>query len=257
MTSQKRTLAPPAQFALPFRHPVRADLPFIERDSDEVQAPDRDPRDVFNGRLLTGLTIVSPYDIPKIEPCVLIPERLVSFSEAVRKNKEFDPTAWVHFYEDDYRFEHLWKTPEKHLARLRGFAGVISPDFSLYRNMPEAQKISNTYRNQLLGAWLQRNGIKVIANVRLSGTASVPYALAGTPRHSTLALGLHGCTKDLTNRAHVFEEVRLICDLCEPSALVVYGSDSYGVLDHPLSLDIPIHVFAPDHRSRSTDRRAA
>lgn len=191
------------------------------------------------------------------EPCGAVPERLIAFSEAVRRNTVPDPTAWVHFYEDDYRFERLWKTPEKFLDQLRQFAGVISPDFSLYRNMPTAQKIHNTFRNQLLGAWFQAKGIQVIANVRVSGIESIPYSLAGTPRQSTLALGLHGCTKDPTNRVHVIEEVRLICDLCEPTSLLIYGSSLYGVLDHAQALDIPIHVFAPDQRSRSKHREAA
>ena len=257
MTSVRRTLTPPTQTVIPLPHELTAEVTYSERDADTHAPTNRDLRDVFNGRLLTGLTIVRPYDIPKIQPSTLVPGQLIVFSEAVRKNKQPDPTAWVHFYEDDYRFERLWKTPEKFLDQLRGFAGVISPDFSLYRNIPKAQKIHNTFRNQLLGAWLQTNGIPVIANVRVSGRESIPYSLAGTPRHSALALGLHGCTKNVANRINVMEEIRLICDLCEPTSLVVYGSAQYGILDHALSLGIPIHVFAPDHRKRSKHREAA
>ena len=42
--------------------------------------------------------------------------------------------------------------------------------------------------NQLMGARLQADGINVIPNVRLNGRESVPYALAGIPSRSTLAL---------------------------------------------------------------------
>ena len=52
-------------------------------------------------------------------------------------------------------------------------------------------------------------------------------------------------------------EIRMICDLCEPANLVVYGSAAYGVLDHPLELGIPVHVYAPDSFRRSAFRKAS
>ncbi|MGB7964113.1 MAG: DUF4417 domain-containing protein [Propionicimonas sp.] len=217
----------------------------------------RDRRDVINGRLLDGLTLVGYYEIPKTLKCTEVPERLVAFTEAVSKKNEPDPDAWVHFYEDDYKFTRLWARPEKYYERLGAYAGVISPDYSLYRNMPTAQQIGHTYQNQLLGARLQADGVHVIANVRLSGPESIAYALAGVPPRSTLALGLNGCTKEKENRAHVIEEIRLICDSCEPTSLVVYGSDEYGVLDYPLASGIAVHVYPPDTLRRSKIRAAA
>ena len=123
--------------------------------------------------------------------------------------------------------------------------------------MPRAQQIYNIYRNQLLGASMQADGCNVIPNVRLSGRDSVPFAIAGIPSCSTLALGLHGCTKQRDNRSHVVEEIRMICDLCAPANLVVYGSAAYDVLDYPRELGIPVHVYAPDSFRRSAFRKAS
>ena len=53
----------------------------------------------------------------------------------------------------------------------------------------------------------------MIPNVRLNGRESVHHALAGIPFRSTLALGLHGCTKLRENRSHVIAEIRMICEL--------------------------------------------
>lgn len=215
----------------------------------------RDLRDTFNARLLKGLTLVGPYDIPRIEASQQVPGSLIAFSEAMASTP--DGRAWVHFYEDDYRFRRLWNKPQAYLHRLSTFAGVISPDFSVYRNLPAAQKIEHTYRNQLLGAWLQAQGVKVIANVRVSGRSSVPYALAGVPCQSSIALGLHGCTKDKANRVFVLEEIRLICDLVQPTNLLVYGSDAYGVLDYPRETGIPVHMYRPDSYRRAARRKGA
>ena len=118
-------------------------------------------------------------------------------------------------------------------------------------------KLANTYRNQLLGAAAQARGIPTIANVRLSGRDSACYALAGVPHKSVIALGLHGTVKEPENRAIVRDEIEVIVNTVEPIAIVVYGSDAYGVLDYPAGLDIPIYVFPADTYTRSRDRRVA
>lgn len=216
-----------------------------------------DRRRATSARLLDGLTLVGPYDIPKIENCDLVPDRLVAFSEAMSKSTKPDHAAWVHFYEDDYRYERLWRSPGTYLPRLASFAGIISPDFSIYRNTPVAEKIHQTYRNQLLGARMQADGGAVIANVRLSGKESIPYALAGVPRQSTIAIGLHGCTRDKVNRCHVVAEIALICAELDPTALVVYGSAAYAVLDQPRERGIPVHIYPADTFRRSQSRKLA
>lgn len=258
MTSSRTTLPGVDQTPLfPLEPQAKASrIPPATRRADDPDETRRDRRDVFNARLLGGLTLVGPYDIPRIEPCTQVPDTLIAFSEASRLRTP-DPDAWVHFYEDDYRFIRLWREPERQFRRLKAFAGIISPDFSLFRNMPVALKIASTYGNQLLGARMQADGLNVIANIRVSGLRSVPYALAGVPRHSTIALGLHGCITDRDNRRHVAGEVRLICDELAPVHLVVYGSSRSHVLDYPRELGIPVHVFRPDAHARSQSRRAA
>lgn len=258
MTSTRATL--PGSHQLPLfdlQWPCEAGTaPKEARRTGPSEVPGRERRDVFRGRLLAGLTLVGPYEIPKIDPCAQVPDKLISFSEANALRKP-DPQTWVHFYEDDYKFLRLWNDPERYFRRLARFAGVVGPDFSIYRNMPVAQKIAQTYRNQLLGARMQADGINVIANIRLSGRESIPYALAGAPRNSTVALGLNGCIQYRENRRHVVEEVRIICDELAPTHLVVYGSVAHRVLDYPREQGIRIHVFRSDTFTRSQTRKAA
>lgn len=214
-----------------------------------------DRRDVFNAHLTHGLTWSGPYDIPAIGSCTLVPNALVAFSE-INALATVEPGTWVHFYEDDYKFVRLWRSPERYIEKLKRFSGVISPDFSLYWNMPRAQQIEHTFRNQLLGARMQTDGLNVIPNVRLCGRQSIPYALAGTPKNSTIALGLHGCIKSAENRRRVFEEIKILCDAATPENLIVYGSPAYGVLEYPQELGIPVYVFPPDTFTRSRCRKA-
>lgn len=255
--SHRQTLSPAPQLVL------FTDMPNLVHPSDHVRDPaiapktPRDRRDIFGGKHRDGLTEVGFYDIPAVAPCTLVPERMIAFSEAVARRTKPDPVAWVHFYEDDYRFLRFQKNPEKYFECLRPFGGVIGPDCSLYRNMPRAKQIYATYTNQQLTAQMQADGFNVIPNVRLNGADSIPWALAGIPGHSTLAIGLHGCIKSAENRPHVMAGIKMICDNCRPSDLVVYGSGAYHVLGYPRELEIPVHLFAPDTWRRSKDRRAA
>ena len=95
-------------------------------------------------------------------PCIkaedAVPQNVITFSKAVR-SKEYD--NFVHFYEDDVNFERIWNNPNRYLPILKKFDGVISPDFSLYRDMPLVMQQWNTYRSRAIGYWLQTNGITV------------------------------------------------------------------------------------------------
>lgn len=54
----------------------------------------------------------------------------------------------VHFFLDDYKFESLWKDPEPRIERLKRFRAVLSPDYSLYTEMPLAVQLFNTFRSR-------------------------------------------------------------------------------------------------------------
>lgn len=108
----------------------------------------------------------------------------------------------MHFYEDDASFERLWNNPQKYIPILKKYKGVITPDFSDYRDMPLVMQQWNTYRNRAIGCRLQDNGIPTIANVRWGDKRTFPFCCAGTPKNSIIAIGSHGCIKLLQKRPY-------------------------------------------------------
>ena len=91
--------------------------------------------DVFNSFLVSNAEYDGNMEMPRIRTSKEVPNKIVTFSKAMsQKWNDFD--YWVVFYEHDQKFEKLWKNPKKYLNKLKKFRGVISPDFSLYRNMP-------------------------------------------------------------------------------------------------------------------------
>ena len=215
-------------------------------NNDPKKSVKEDRRDVFFGCLNDKLETEGYYDIPKIHGIHYEPHDAIRFSDITNSKYKNGSECVVHFYEDDYKFLRILNDPEKYLELLKKHDAVISPDFSLYKNKHVAEKIACTYINFKIGAWLQKNGIKVIPSVRLSGYESAAYALAGVPEGSTLAIGAHGCTKDLENRPEFVEELKMIIEMKRPSNLIVYGSDAYGVFDYPRQLKIPVFVISPN-----------
>ena len=90
-------------------------------------------KDVFHAFLVTNATYDGDLEMPCIKSVDKVPNKLIVFSKAIRSK---DLNGFVHFFEDDVNFERVWKQPNKYLPILERFDGVITPDFSLYRDMP-------------------------------------------------------------------------------------------------------------------------
>ena len=179
-----------------------------------------------------------------LKPTAYTPTKAIPFDKIKSAS---DKNQWVHFYIDDYRFECLWNRPERYLNQLRSFAGVITPDFSVFTYLPEAMQIWNTYRNRALAYWLQSHGIPIIPNVRWGLEESYDYCFDGIPKGSTVAVSTNGCLRSPYNRSlfrHGLEE--MVCRL-KPAAIVNYGSLSKGLYDFVLEQGIPVYPIEHYH----------
>lgn len=198
-------------------------------------------RDVFHAWMLDGIEFSKDWDMPVRRSEEARPRALVAFSTAMHPNFD-DYSCFVHFYEDDFRFERLWNDPQRCLPKLARFAGVIMPNFSTAVDFPIPLKMWNAYRNQLLGAWMQKQGLVVLPNARAQ--LGCPWLLEGLPRHSTIAICGRAQIKDVDERRRFVRDLRTTIDELEPSCVVYYGADTHGVLEYPRLLGIPIQVFS-------------
>lgn len=206
----------------------------------------------FHPELLDGAILSPHWEIPTIHATEVIPNNLIPFSTAMRKDcTDFD--AFVCFYEDDSQFERFWNHPEKYLPQLRKFAGVISPDFSIYPDAPFYVNVTQIARNYALGSWLQRQGITVIANIRVAGERTLSAALDAAPHNSVIAVGAHGTLKRKDNRDQFFTELSIIISVLHPTMVLLYGTNCYGVFDLFEATSIPLKFYEPEitkiHRS--------
>ena len=178
-------------------------------------------RDVFHAYFVEDAEFDGKWEIPFIDSETDIPNRIISFSKALRTD---DYNQWVHFYEDDVNFERLWNRPSVYLPKLQKFKGVISPDFSLYRDMPLIMQAWNTYRNRATGHWLQSNGIRVIPNIRWADSRSYEFCFAGARKNSVIAVGTHGLIKIKEERKYFERGLEQAVEILQPKTIVIYGA---------------------------------
>ena len=160
------------------------------------------------------------YQMPCIDPVSYIPRDLIGFNYALTSN---DRDSGIHFYIDDYQFERVWNQPQLYLEKIAGFDCMLTPDFSLYQEMPIAMKIWNVYRSRLVGQMAQRYGITVIPTVSWCEEETFDFCFDGLPKRATLSISTIGVKRDEYNfgiwKAGVDEMIRRL----NPRTLLIYG----------------------------------
>ncbi|MDD3238187.1 MAG: DUF4417 domain-containing protein [Candidatus Gastranaerophilales bacterium] len=130
----------------------------------------------------------------------------------------------AHFFLDDYRFERCWKSPDSQIEELQKYQGVLSPDFSLYTNYPEAMQIWQVYRNRWCAAYWQSLGIKVIPTISWSDKGSYEFAFLGVEKSSIVAVSTVGVLNDENAKALFVQGFEKMIKRLEPSQILIYGN---------------------------------
>ena len=164
--------------------------------------------------------LVKPWNIPRLRPCRHVPAKLIDFNEAMSST---DYAAGVHFYIDDYRFERIWNQPERYIEILKRFDCVLTPDFSLYEDMPEAMCLWNVYRSQLIGWLMQFYGLKVIPTILWQEESSYDYCFCGVPDGGTVSISSVGMAANRQERERYLEQLADCLERIHPKTILFYG----------------------------------
>ena len=162
------------------------------------------------------------WQMPTIRNDNYIPTDLIGFNYAKTSQ---DKNVGIHFYIDDYQFERLWNAPEKYLDILSEYECILTPDFSLYMDMPMPMKIWNVYRSRQIGAYYQARGIKVIPTISWAEAETFEFCFLGIPKGSIVSVSTIG-VKQNSEALEVWEEgMKAMIEQIEPSTILVYGGE--------------------------------
>lgn len=163
------------------------------------------------------------WGIPALPATRFEPARLVAYTDR-RAITTAGPDAAVHFFLDDYRFETVWSKPERGLSRCATIGAALTPDFSLWSDMPLVMQLWQTYRARWCGAWLLHHGVHVIPTVSWSTSESYAFAFAGLPVRSVVAVSTVGTRRDREARALFAAGFAAMLERLRPSTVLVYGT---------------------------------
>ena len=135
-------------------------------------------------------------------------------------NQSNDYKSTVHFFLDDYRFESIYNNPEKKIETLKKFNAVLSPDFSMFVEMPIALQLFSTFKNRWVGAYLQEQGITVIPTVRWGDLTSFNFCFDGIEKGCAVAVSTIGVKKE---KAHFILGYNEMLSRIKPSKIICYG----------------------------------
>lgn len=181
----------------------------------------KQPTDCWNARLLEYATYAGKLEFP-IFPCAnVIPTDLYSFRYLELSTSR---KYWIHFFGSDQYLEDVWENPELWASRLNSFAGIISPDLSVYRDMPMVQQMYNVYRNRVLAHWFSQHGIPVIPNIRWADQRSYDFVFEGIPQNSTVCVSTSGILIDDEDRTAFRLGLDAMIKALTPQTVLIYGS---------------------------------
>ena len=201
--------------------------------------------------MVEGAKFCGEFDIPEC-PCTAteIPSDL-SFYYDDKIPANFN--GFAHFYKDDYKFDRIWRYARTSLKRLKRFAGIITPDFSTYQDMPVALKIYNTYRMRAFGYWLGTQGVKVINNVRWGTPESYQYCFDGIPQNSIVAVSTVGCIKTKDDERRFKDGLYVMIKRLNPSYILVYGKAGRDFFKKYMERGVQVKFYEqPDYHTFTT-----
>lgn len=207
------------------------DLDFVTDDIFKENERHR-TNDAYNLDIIDFNTLSNDFwQMPVINNDNFIPSDLIGFNYAKSSDKK---NIGIHFYLDDYQFERVWNNPQEYIEILRQYECILSPDFSLYLDMPMPMKIWNIYRSRQIGQYYQSQGIKVIPTLSWAEKETFEFAFKGIPKGSIVSVSTIGVKRNKDAFQIWKDGMDAMINEIQPSTILVYGGEldyDYGNIE--------------------------
>ena len=170
-----------------------------------------------------GFDTVGKWDIPlvKKQKLDLMDIQLVACSDTRANDNNANKTRGVHFFVDDFRFEGIYTNPERTLDKYAQYAFLLTPDFSLYADMPLWKQMENVAKNRWVGAYWQSKGLTVIPTIAWSTPRSYEFCFDGAEKNGIVAIGMIGCKN---NKLGFLRGYNAMLEKLNPESIIVFGT---------------------------------
>lgn len=132
---------------------------------------------------------IGKYDFPIIKKQDIDVSKIEFLSYVNAKKDDVENKhKTIHFFTYDWKFEKVYEKAEEELEKLSQYYCLLSPDFSLFTNMPLALQIESVFKNRWCGAYWQSKGLKVIPTVSWGDERSFDFCFEGIEEGSIVAV---------------------------------------------------------------------
>ena len=172
------------------------------------------------------------FEIPKIEKEEIPLEniKLIGYDKISEKATD----SIVHFFLDDYKFEAIWNDPEPRIEKLKKYRAVLSPNYSIYTEMPLSLKVYNTFKSRWCGAYLQSKGINVIPTVAWGEPNTFWFCFDGIEKGCIVAVSTLGVRKE---KALFMQGYNELLRKIKPKAIICYGTPFEEMQGNIIAID--------------------
>ena len=94
----------------------------------------------------------------------------------------------VHFFTYDWFFDKVYENAADLAEKLRQYYALLSPDFSMFTDMPKALQIYSVFKNRWCGAYWQSLGLRVIPTISWGDESSFEFCFDGVEQGATVAV---------------------------------------------------------------------
>ena len=168
---------------------------------------------------------VGKYNIPELAPVYELPkvERFIEF-DYCKRIRDGHENIGVHFFEDDYKFERVWTSPDRYGSMLSKFSYILGPDFSQYIDFPLALQIYNHYRNLWVAKyWQICYNMIVVPTVMWGDKSSYEWCFDGYPKNSIVAVSNVGLCQNKEMHEMFLSGYNEMIKRLNPSKILVFS----------------------------------
>lgn len=145
---------------------------------------------------------------------------LISCSDTRPHDSNINTVRGVHFFVDDYRFNGIYRNPEKSLDKYSQYAFLLTPDYSTYADMQPWRQLESVAHSRWCGAYWQSKGLTVLATVSWGGPSSYNYCFDGIEKGAIIAVGMVGCK---LNKKSFLQGYDAMFERLSPKAVICFG----------------------------------
>lgn len=147
--------------------------------------------------------------------------RLIACSDTRSNDNATNKQCGVHFFADDYRFENIYRNPDRSLPKFAQYAFLLTPDFSTYSDMKPWRQLESVAHSRWCGAYWQSHGLTVIPTVSWSTPRNYGFCFDGIEQGGNVAVGMIGCKHEKRDFLRGYNEM---LERLNPENIIVFGT---------------------------------